>query len=345
MTKQIKTFALILSLILVGVFFASCADDKKAPEETTTVEETTTEAEETTTTEAEETTTEAPEETTEDAAVEEEEADEEAADEADADDADDSETDEDAVAAPLDKKVLEEIKSKGKLVVGTEAQYPPYEFKDLDANFVGADMWLAEQIAEELDVELEIIDMSFAGIIPAIQSGQVDIGIAAITRSEERAKEVDFSDLYEASEQYLVVAADKAEHYKDKDSLKGEKVGAQKGTIQSDLILSALPDSELFELEKYPALALEVQNGNIAGLVVDGAVGESLIETSKGKLARADFKFTDEEANVGKAIVIAKGQQDLVDAVNKVVAKVTEDGSYQKAFDEAVELQKELGLE
>ncbi len=62
----------------------------------------------------------------------------------------------------------------------------------------------------------------------------------------------------------------------------GLKVGAQKGTIQSQLIQSALPESELFELEKYPALALEVQNGNIAGLVVDQAVGEALVATSNG---------------------------------------------------------------
>lgn len=72
--------------------------------------------------------------------------------------------------------------------------------------------------------------------------------------------------------------------YSTKEALAGQKVGAQKGTIQSQLIQSALPDSELFELEKYPALALEVQNGNIAGLVVDQAVGESLIATSTAVL-------------------------------------------------------------
>ncbi len=336
MTKKLKTCALILSLLLVSAFLVSCAETAKAPTETTTVEETTTEAEETT---AEETTTEAEETTAEETTTE---AEDETAD-TDSEDADESE--EDAVAPALDKKVLEEIKSKGKLVVGTEAQYPPYEFKDLDANFVGADIWLAEQIAAELDVELEIIDMSFAGIIPAIQSGQVDLGIAAFTRTDERAKEIDFSDLYETSKQYLIVATDDAEVYKDKESLEGKKIGAQKGTIQSALILSALPDSELFELEKYPALAMEVQNGNIAGLVVDAAVGDSLVETSKGTLSIADFEFTDEEASIGKAIAIAKGQQDLVDVVNKVVAEVTENGGFEKAFEEAVELQKELGLE
>lgn len=245
-----------------------------------------------------------------------------------------------AAAASL----LEKVKTSGKLVVGTEAQYAPYEFKDLNANFAGCDMWLAQQIADSLGVELEVVDMSFDGIIPAVKSGQVDLGIAAFTKTPERAEEIDFSDLYETSAQLLVVKTGNADVYSTKEALAGQKVGAQKGTIQSQLIQSALPDSELFELEKYPALALEVQNGNIAGLVVDQAVGESLIATSNGGLEVANFEFTAEEASFGKAAVIAKGNEDLVAAVNEVINKVTADGSYQKAYDEAVELAASMGL-
>ena len=240
--------------------------------------------------------------------------------------------------------LLEKIKAKGKLVVGTEAQYAPYEFKDLDANFAGCDMWLAQQIADSLGVTLEVVDMAFDGIIPAVQSGQVDLGIAAFTNTPERAEEIDFSDLYETSAQLLIVKAGNADKYSTKEALAGQKVGAQKGTIQSQLILSALPESELFELEKYPVLALEVQNGNIAGLVVDQAVGEALVATSNGGLEVSDFAFTAEEASFGKSVVIAKGNEDLVEAVNEVINKVTADGSYQKAYDEAVELAASLGL-
>ena len=245
-----------------------------------------------------------------------------------------------AAAASL----LEKVKTSGKLVVGTEAQYAPYEFKDLNANFAGCDMWLAQQIADHLGVELEVVDMSFDGIIPAVKSGQVDLGIAAFTKTPERAEEIDFSDLYEKSAQLLIVKAGNADLYSTKESLAGQKVGAQKGTIQSQLIQTALPDSELFELEKYPALALEVQNGNIAGLVVDQAVGESLIATSNGGLEVSNFAFTSEEASFGRAAVIAKGNEDLVAAVNEVINKVTADGSYQKAYDEAVELAASMGL-
>ena len=240
--------------------------------------------------------------------------------------------------------LLEQIKAKGKLVVGTEAQYAPYEFKDLDANFAGCDMWLAQQIADSLGVELEVVDMAFDGIIPAVQSGQVDLGIAAFTNTPERAEEIDFSDLYETSAQLLIVKAGNADTYSTKESLVGLKVGAQKGTIQSQLIQSALPESELFELEKYPALALEVQNGNIAGLVVDQAVGEALVATSNGALEVSNFEFTAEEASFGKAAVLAKGTEDLMAVVNEVVDKVTADGSYQQAYDEAVALAASLGL-
>ena len=177
--------------------------------------------------------------------------------------------------------------------------------------------------------------MAFDGIIPAVKSGQVDIGIAAFTKTPERAEEIDFSNLYETSAQLLIVKTGDADKYSTKEALAGQKVGAQKGTM---------PDSELFELEKYPALALETQNGNIAGFVVDQAVGEALVATSDGKLEVSNFEFTAEEASFGKAAVLAKGTEDLMAVVNEVVDKVTADGSYQQAYDEAVALAASLGL-
>ena len=249
-----------------------------------------------------------------------------------------------AIAFADDGPVISKIKADGKLVVGTEAQYAPYEFKNLNAEFVGCDIFLAQKIADALGVKLEIIDMSFDGIIPAVQAGQVDLGIAAFTNTPARAEVIDFSDLYETSMQYLVVAAKNADVYTTKESLAGQKVGAQKGTIQSQLITSALPDSQLFELDKYPELALEVANGNIAGLVVDSAVGDSIVANSNGALAVSSFEFSAEEASFGKSVVIPKGNEDLVAAVNAVIAEVLEDGSYQAAYEEAVALAAEMGV-
>ena len=238
----------------------------------------------------------------------------------------------------------DKIKSAGVLKVGTEAQYAPYEFKDADAKIVGADIALAQKIADDLGVKLEVVDMKFEGIIPAVQSGQVDLGIAAFSNTPERAKEVDFSNIYDKSEQMLVVDAQNKDKYTSVDALSGLKVGAQKGTIQSNLITKELTKSTLFELDKFSALALEVQNGNIAGLVADASVAKSLISGSCGKLAAANFTFTSEAAKVGKAVVIKKGNSGLVDAVNKSVDAFVSDGSWDKAYAQAVKQAKSLGL-
>ncbi len=240
-------------------------------------------------------------------------------------------------------ETIEAIKAKGKLVLGTEAQYAPFEFKDMDANFVGCDIWLAQQVADALGVELEVMDMAFDGIIPAVKSNQVDIGIAAFTVDEERAKEIDFTDMYQKDEQMLIVKKGNEEVYTTKESLAGQQVGAQRGTTQSKLIQSALPDSKLFELDKWPTLAMEVANGNIAAIVVDGAVGQNLIATNDG-IAQANFTFSEEEASFGKAAVVAKGKDDLKELVNAVIANVTSDGSFDAAYDEAVALSESMGV-
>lgn len=229
--------------------------------------------------------------------------------------------------------VLEKIKKAGVLVVGTEATYGPYEFLDDDAKPIGCDIWLAQQIADELGVELKIQDMAFDGIIDAVKSGVVDIGIAAFTVNEERAKVIDFSNQYELSEQLLIVKKGDGATYTTKESLAGKKVGAQMGTVQSALIEKVLTDSELFELDTYPNLAMETVNGNIAGFVCDKAVGEGMV-AQNDNLEVADFTFTAEEASFGKACVVAQGNEDFLEIVNKVVDKVVADGSYLKAFDE-----------
>lgn len=238
---------------------------------------------------------------------------------------------------------IDAIRAKGTLVLGTEATYAPFEFLDETASFAGCDIWLAQQIAIALGVELEVMDMAFDGIIPAVKSGQVDIGIAAFTVTEDRAKEIDFSEIYQRDQQMLVVKKGNEDVYTSKESLNGLQVGAQRGTVQSLLIQSALPDSILFELDKYPALALEVANENIAGLVVDGAVGDGLIANNEN-LVQANFEFDASEANFGKAAVLAKGTDDLKALVNAVIVQVAENGTFESAYDAAVEKASNLGI-
>lgn len=244
----------------------------------------------------------------------------------------------------VDGAVMAKIKNSGKLVVGTEAQYAPYEFKDMNADFAGCDIWLAQQIADSMGVELEIVDMAFDGIIPAVQSGQVDMGIAAFSWTAERAEEIDFSNVYEKSPQAIVVKKGNEALYSTKEAFAGQKMGSQKGTLQSQIIKNVFTDSELFELDKYPELGMEVAAGNIAGLVVDSAVADALIN-SNDQLALAQYTFTEDEANAGKCIVMCKGNEDLVEAANVVVDQVVADGSFEAAYEEAVALADSLGIE
>lgn len=227
------------------------------------------------------------------------------------------------------------IKQKGELVLGTEATFPPYEFLDENAVIVGSDIWLGQQIADALGVKLTVKDMEFNGIIPAVQAGQVDIGLAGFTKTEERAKVIDFSILYESGKQLLIVKKGNGEKFSSAGALAGMKVGAQLGSIQSELIGKALPDSELFELDTNPNLALETLNGGIAGFVVDDAVGIAMAESNPG-LEAAGLVFAQEEAESGKAAVLPKGSEELAAVVNAVIEKALRDGSYAAAYEAAV---------
>lgn len=240
-------------------------------------------------------------------------------------------------AAVANADMLDDIKASGKLLVETEATYPPYEYLYDDGTFGGCDIWLAQQIADAIGVELVVVDTAFDSIIMDIKEGRGNLGIAAFTVSEERKEQIDFSKQYEASMQLLVVLAGNEDLYSNKEALAGLKVGAQMGTVQSQLVEKVFTDSELFELEAYGPLALEVVNGNIAGFVADGAVAESYVAASDGKLAVANYVFTEEEASFGKAVVVKKGEDALMAVINEVIAKVVEDGSYQAAYDAAVE--------
>lgn len=240
--------------------------------------------------------------------------------------------------AALAGGLADKIKEKGELVLATEATYPPYEFVDDGMNIVGADIWLGEQIAKALGVKLKVQNMAFDGIIPAVQSEQADIGLAAFTYTKERAEVIDFSALYENSKQLLIVMKGYEGAYKEKQDLAGKKLGAQLGSMQSEIITRVLTESELLELDTYPNLAMETLLGNIAGFVVDDQVGLSMV-AQNDRLAVADFIFSDEDAGVGKAAVIKKGEEDFVAVVNAVIEEAVRSGAYRQALEAAKAMQ------
>ena len=132
--------------------------------------------------------------------------------------------------AKTTKTKMDEIKEKGKIVLGVSPDYPPYEFTTTEngqKKVVGADIYLAQEIAKKLGVEVEIQEMAFDSLIAAVNANKVDMVISGVNPTEERKKAVDFSDIYYTGKGIFVVNKDSAE-IKSVADLKGKKVGVQK---------------------------------------------------------------------------------------------------------------------
>lgn len=220
---------------------------------------------------------------------------------------------------------LAKIKKEGKLVLGTSADYPPYEWisKDQDGQtqIIGADIALAQAIADELGVELVVQDMQFNAIIPSLKSGEVDIGLAGIVDNEERREVVDFSESYFAGDQGLLVRKADAAKYTSKDSLKGVKLAAQIGSTQDELA-KTIEGADYEGMTNQNNIVLELKNHTIDAMVVAGPPGRQFASLNQD-LVYQDVGFEDE----GKmSVAVAKGNEDLIEIINKVIGDWTKEG-------------------
>lgn len=219
--------------------------------------------------------------------------------------------------------VMQRIKQKKELVVGTSADYPPLEFTASEAGqtkYVGVDIELAKDIAKDLNAKLVIKNMSFDSLLVALETGKVDMVISAMTPSPERKKSVDFSKIYyrPSGEFFLINKKDQAKYRKIAD-FKGQTLGAQTGSIQYELIQKQMKSSKVKGLSKINNLVLALQSGKVAGVVVEELIAKAYAQNNHNLLAvQSDLK----EAQAGNAVAIAKGQKDLVAAVNKTIARV-----------------------
>jgi ABC-type amino acid transport substrate-binding protein len=225
-----------------------------------------------------------------------------------------------------DETLLDKIKASGKLRLGTSADYPPYEFhKIIDGKdtIIGFDVEIANAIAADLGVELVITDMGFDGLLTALQSGNLDMVVAGMTPTEERAQAVDFSDVYYTAFQKVMVRADDKATYTTIDALKGKKVGAQLGAIQEGVVTDQMPGSELRALSKLPDLVLDLKSKNVEALVVEEPVAAAYIAANPD-LVISDIVLAQDEA--GSAIAMPKGSPELVEAVNASLKKLMDEG-------------------
>lgn len=235
---------------------------------------------------------------------------------------------------------LDEIKAKGKIVLGTSADYPPYEFhKEINGkdNIVGFDMDIAKAIAADLGVELEIKDMKFDGLLAALVADDIDFIVAGMVPTDERKQSVDFSNTYYQAEQKMLVKAENVDKVKTVDDLKGKVIGAQKSTIQEEIANKKIEASEVKALSKITDLVLELQNDKVYGVVLVGPVADAYAKQNPAVAVPA-LSFGQED---GVAIAINKGNEDLVTAINTTLDKLVKDGSIDKFIGDATILSEQ----
>lgn len=233
---------------------------------------------------------------------------------------------------------VEKIKEAGKIIVGTSADYAPYEFhKQIDGKdeIVGFDISIAEEIASDLEVELQIKDMKFDGLLAALEAEKIDFVIAGMTPTEERKKNVDFSKVYYQAVQSLVVKSEDINTYKTMNDFKGKKIGVQKGSTQEALAKEQLKDSQIKSLGKVTDLILELKNGKVDALVIELPVASAYANKNDDiSVSNVNLEITDE----GSAIAVKKGNSDLVKSIDKTLDKLINDKSIDKYVTEANEL-------
>ncbi|MGP1541929.1 transporter substrate-binding domain-containing protein [Peptostreptococcus stomatis] len=237
---------------------------------------------------------------------------------------------------------LEQIKKNKKLVVATSPDYPPFEFMVSEggkSKIVGADIDLAQKIADKLGVELELKAMDFDALLPALQAGKVDMVITGMTPNEKRKKAVDFSDIYFKGENAVIVNAKDAGKFTSEDQLKKAKLGVQKGSTQETYVKDNLKVTNYKALVAVPDLIADMKNGNIDAVVLNSKVAGINVTKYDGIKVVENLKLTsggDEEA---MAVAIKKGDNaDLIKLTNEVIKELQDSGEYDKILANAVDL-------
>lgn len=231
-------------------------------------------------------------------------------------------------------KLMQKIKSSGKLVVGTASGYPPYEFVDTSSGekkVIGIDMALAQKIADKLGVKLEIQDMNFQALLSSLTGGKVDVAIAGINPTDERKKSMDFSDNYLPTEQKVIIRRVDADKYKTVESLYGKAIGVQKSTTQEELAKEKIKDAKIVALAHVPEVILELKQGKIDGVVVEGIVGTQYV-VFNDDLMFSDITFSGSVKS--SAAAVNKGNEDVVKVINEVIKENTDNGNFKRWTEE-----------
>lgn len=212
--------------------------------------------------------------------------------------------------------------------MGTNAAFVPFEYLE-GQEIVGFDATMGELIAKDYGKELKIVDMEFDSLIAALQSGSIDFIAAGMTATEERRQNVDFSEPYYSSKQVIIVKADddsvsSVEVLNDS----GKSVGCQAGTTGELYIEENLPQAKCESFKTAIDASLALKNGSISAIIIDELPAKSIVKNTP-ELKIVDDDFATEEY----AIAVKKGNTELLDSINKTIAKMKENGNYEKLLE------------
>lgn len=217
---------------------------------------------------------------------------------------------------------------KTTLVMATNAEFPPYEYRDGE-NFAGIDVEIAQAIAEDMGLELDIEDMQFDSIIPAVQSGKADIGIAGMTVREDRLVNVDFSLPYTTSTQVVIVTNDSA--ITSPADLEGKTIGVQLGTTGDTFSSEDIENATIERYNKGFEAVQALGQNKIDAVIIDREPAKVFVSENEG-LKILDEAYTEEEY----AIAIAKDNQELLDQINASLTKLKDSGKLQEIIDKYI---------
>lgn len=223
-----------------------------------------------------------------------------------------------SMAACGEKKAEE----KKVIYVGTNAEFPPFEYME-EGKITGFDMDLIKEIAKEMGTEIKIEDMTFDGLLPALQAKKVDVVIAGMTANDERRKAVSFTAPYYTASQVIVVK-DGDNSVKSFDDLKGKKVGVMLG-FTGDLVVSEI---EGVTVERYNASyagIMALQADKVDAVVLDSEPAKNFVSKNDG-LAIAEADAAKEEY----AIAVRKEDKELLEKLEKALKSVKENGKYEE---------------
>ena len=216
------------------------------------------------------------------------------------------------------------IIANGKLVLGTSADYAPFEFHtEINGTdtIVGFDISIAQYMAEQLGVELEIVDMSFDNLLISLNKGNFDIVLSAMSSNEERAKAVDFSNEYYLSNNVILVQKQNADKYTTKESLQGVSMAAQKGTVCETRAKELAGESSVVSLVKVQDMVSELLAGKVEAVLLDKPVASGYV-IMQDSLEMVDIGLVAEE---GMSVAMKKDSAGLTELVNCMLSQLTEE--------------------